>query len=65
MLINVNLNYIPVYRQPYYEAMGFEKGYCPEAERYHKEILSIPIYPTMSEEQQRQVISELKRLLHR
>jgi len=45
--------------------MGFEKGYCPEAERYHKEILSIPIYPTMSEEQQRQVISELKRLLHR
>jgi UDP-4-amino-4,6-dideoxy-N-acetyl-beta-L-altrosamine transaminase len=64
-LINVNLNYIPVYRQPYYEAMGFEKGYCPEAERYHKEILSIPIYPTMSEEQQRQVISELKRLLHR
>ena len=31
--ILVNLHYIPVYRQPYYEQMGFEAGYCPEAER--------------------------------
>jgi dTDP-4-amino-4,6-dideoxygalactose transaminase len=62
--INVNLHYIPVYRQPYYEAMGFKKGYCPAAEQYFKEALSIPIYPAMSEEQQRQVIFELKRLLH-
>ena len=62
--ISVNLHYIPVYRQPYYEAMGFKEGYCPAAEQYFKEALSIPIYPAMSEEQQRQVIFELKRLLH-
>ncbi|MFZ4504710.1 MAG: UDP-4-amino-4,6-dideoxy-N-acetyl-beta-L-altrosamine transaminase, partial [Methylovulum sp.] len=35
--INVNLHYIPVYRQPYYEAMGFGQGYCPEAEQYFHE----------------------------
>ena len=61
--INVNLHYIPVYRQPYYEAMGFKAGYCKEAERYHRDVLSIPMYPTMSDEQQCKVIFELKRVL--
>ena len=55
--INVNLHYIPVYRQPYYEAMGFKAGYCPDAEQYHKEAISIPMYPTMSEAQQDKVVS--------
>ena len=32
--IQVNLHYIPVYRQPYYEEMGFKTGYCSEAEQY-------------------------------
>jgi len=57
--INVNLHYIPVYRQPYYELMGFKKGYCPEAEQYHREALSIPMYPSMSEIDQDKVISAL------
>jgi UDP-4-amino-4,6-dideoxy-N-acetyl-beta-L-altrosamine transaminase len=55
--ILVNLHYIPVYRQPYYEAMGFKAGYCPEAEQYHKQAISIPMYPTMSEAQQDEVVS--------
>ena len=46
--ILVNIHYIPVYRQPFYEDMGFLPGYCPEAERYFKETLSIPIYPDMT-----------------
>ena len=50
--IGVNLHYIPVYRQPYYEAMGFEVGHCPESECYHKEALSLPMYPGLSEAQQ-------------
>jgi dTDP-4-amino-4,6-dideoxygalactose transaminase len=57
--INVNLHYIPVYRQPYYEAMGFKVGYCPEAEKYHKEVLSIPIYPTLTDTEQAKVIRVL------
>tara|TARA_B000000475_G_C15992617_1_gene445685 strand:+ start:767 stop:1927 length:1161 start_codon:yes stop_codon:yes gene_type:complete len=56
---NVNLHYIPVYRQPYYEAMGFKAGYCQEAEKYHKETLSIPIYPTLRGSDQKKVIDIL------
>jgi UDP-4-amino-4,6-dideoxy-N-acetyl-beta-L-altrosamine transaminase len=54
--VNVNLHYIPIYRQPYYEVMGFKEGYCPEAEQYYKETLSIPMYPTLCKEQQEKVI---------
>jgi len=57
--INVNLHYIPVYRQPYYEAMGFKAGYCSEAEAYFKQALSIPMYPTLTEAEQSQVIQVL------
>jgi UDP-4-amino-4,6-dideoxy-N-acetyl-beta-L-altrosamine transaminase len=61
--INVNLHYIPVYRQPYYESMGFKAGYCKEAERYHKDVLSIPMYPKLSTSQQDVVIKSLKAAL--
>lgn len=61
--IDVNLHYIPVYRQPYYEGLGFERGYCPEAERFHRSVISIPIFPALSEAQQNTVVSELKRIL--
>jgi len=54
--INVNLHYIPVYRHPYYEAMGFRPGYCKESERYHREALSIPMYPSLSVSEQTKVI---------
>ena len=54
--VAVNLHYIPVYRQPYYEAMGFKVGYCPEAEQYYKETLSIPMYPTLVNKEQEKVI---------
>lgn len=61
--ILVNLHYIPVYRQPYYEDMGFNPGYCSEAERYFQEALSIPMYPTMTAEQQEEVIATLRAVL--
>jgi UDP-4-amino-4,6-dideoxy-N-acetyl-beta-L-altrosamine transaminase len=57
--VNVNLHYIPVHRQPYYENLGFKAGYCPESELYHKETLSIPMYPTLTEEEQSKVIEIL------
>ncbi|MBK8761685.1 MAG: UDP-4-amino-4,6-dideoxy-N-acetyl-beta-L-altrosamine transaminase [Sulfuritalea sp.] len=58
--INVNLHYIPVYRQPYFEAMGFKAGYCQESEQYHKEVLSIPLYPTLTVTEQDKVIRVLR-----
>ncbi|MEI6269960.1 MAG: UDP-4-amino-4,6-dideoxy-N-acetyl-beta-L-altrosamine transaminase [Methylococcaceae bacterium] len=59
--ILVNLHYIPVYRQPYYEAMGFRAGYCPQAERYYSEALSIPLYPGLTEGQQDQVVAVIRK----
>jgi len=56
----VNLHYIPVYRQPYFEMMGFRVGHCQEAERYYSEALSIPMYPGLTEVQQDQVVSALR-----
>lgn len=61
--ILVNLHYIPVHLQPYYQEMGFNEGQFPEAEQYYKEAISLPMFPTMTEEQQNQVVSTLKELL--
>jgi len=61
--INVNLHYIPVYRQPFYEKRGFVQGYCPEAELYHREVISIPIYPTLESGQYDHVVSSLGSML--
>lgn len=61
--INVNLHYIPVYRQPYYEAMGFKAGYCPEAEAYFQQALSIPIFPALTAVEQGKVIQVLTEAL--
>ena len=61
--IIVNLHYIPVHTQPYYQKMGFQLGQFPEAERYYAEAISIPMYPTMSEAQQDTVVDALQRAL--
>lgn len=50
--ILVNLHYIPVYRQPYYETMGFKREDFPEAEAYYAEAISLPLFPSLTEEQQ-------------
>jgi UDP-4-amino-4,6-dideoxy-N-acetyl-beta-L-altrosamine transaminase len=57
--ILVNLHYIPVYRQPYYEQMGFNVGYCPQAEQYYSEAISIPMYSDLTETQQDRVVAVL------
>lgn len=61
--VNVNLHYIPVHTQPYYQQLGFMDGQFPEAERYYREAISIPMFPTMSEAQQDQVIAALSKAL--
>jgi len=58
--IMVNLHYIPVHTQPYYQQMGFKVGQFPEAERYYAEAISIPIYPVMTDELQDEVVSCLR-----
>jgi UDP-4-amino-4,6-dideoxy-N-acetyl-beta-L-altrosamine transaminase len=58
--IGVNLHYIPVHTQPWYQKMGFAKGDFMEAEKYYSEAITLPIYPTMTEQQQDTVIEALK-----
>ncbi|PWK16171.1 UDP-4-amino-4,6-dideoxy-N-acetyl-beta-L-altrosamine transaminase [Tumebacillus permanentifrigoris] len=48
--IGVNVHYIPVYTQPYYQGLGYEKGLCPHAEALYEEIITIPLFPKMSAE---------------
>lgn len=55
--IGVNLHYIPVYRQPYYRELGFGQGYCPNAEAYYAEAISIPMFPALTDEEQQEVIA--------
>jgi UDP-4-amino-4,6-dideoxy-N-acetyl-beta-L-altrosamine transaminase len=53
--IAVNLHYIPVHRHPYYENLGFKAGDFPEAEQFHREVISLPIYPGLTNNQQNEV----------
>lgn len=61
--ILVNLHYIPVYRQPFYEQMGFRAGHCPQAEQYYSEVISIPMYPGLTAELQDSVVAALSEAL--
>lgn len=61
--IGVNLHYIPVHLQPYYQRMGFVKGDFPHAERYYEEAISIPMFQTMSDAQQDEVVAAIKKVL--
>lgn len=58
--IIVHLHYMPVYLHPFYQKLGFQKGYNPEAEEYAKEAITLPLYPTLSFKQQDRVISILE-----
>ncbi len=61
--IGVNLHYIPVHTQPYYERMGFKMGSFLEAERYYAEAISLPMYQTLSDLQQDWVVKGLRSAL--
>ncbi|MUK65325.1 UDP-4-amino-4,6-dideoxy-N-acetyl-beta-L-altrosamine transaminase [Aliivibrio fischeri] len=61
--IGVNLHYIPVHTQPYYQSMGFKVGDFPESERYYQEAISLPMFHVMTEEQQDTVIRVLSNVL--
>lgn len=61
--IGVNLHYIPVHFQPYYQKMGFKQGDFPHAESYYSNAISLPMFHGMTYEQQDEVISKLTQIL--
>lgn len=62
--IGVNLHYIPVYHQPYYQRLGFSSGYCPEAEDYYQQAISLPIFPTLVQAQQEFIVSSIGKAIN-
>jgi len=61
--IALNLHYIPVHTQPYYEALGFHAEDCPAAVEYYREVLTLPLYPCMTDAEQEMVARALREVL--
>ena len=61
--IAANLHYIPVHRHPYYENLGFKENDFPIAEKFHRGVLSIPMYAILKDEHQEHVIEILKKVM--
>jgi UDP-4-amino-4,6-dideoxy-N-acetyl-beta-L-altrosamine transaminase/dTDP-4-dehydrorhamnose reductase len=62
--VQTQVHYIPVHLQSFYrERFGTKRGDCPVAEKYYEKCLSIPLYPTMSDNDVMKVVSEIKRLI--
>lgn len=58
--IGVNVHYIPVHTQPYYQEQGFKWGQYPNAERYYQEAISLPLYPQLTHEEQDFIVEQLR-----
>ncbi|GGW63282.1 UDP-4-amino-4,6-dideoxy-N-acetyl-beta-L-altrosamine transaminase [Alishewanella tabrizica] len=58
-----HLHYIPIYLQPYYQQLGFKAGYCPQAELYYQQALTIPLFPGLTAKEQHSVVDALQHFL--
>ncbi|PTV93025.1 UDP-4-amino-4,6-dideoxy-N-acetyl-beta-L-altrosamine transaminase [Halanaerobium saccharolyticum] len=63
--LGVNVHYIPVYYHPYYQSLGYKKGICPNAENLYERIITIPLYPKMSDQQVEEVIKRTKEVIRK
>ncbi|MBQ1172497.1 MAG: UDP-4-amino-4,6-dideoxy-N-acetyl-beta-L-altrosamine transaminase [Lachnospiraceae bacterium] len=61
--IQCQIHYVPVYWFPYYKHLGYDKGLCPNAEKVYNGIMSIPLYPQMSDEDVYDVIAAVKKIV--
>lgn len=57
-----NVHYIPTYYFPYYEKLGYKRGMCPNAEKLYAEIISLPLYYAMSDEDVESVIEAVTKI---
>lgn len=58
-----NVHYIPVYRHPYYEKLGYQKGLCPNAEKLYEEIISLPLYYSLTDKDVDDVIEAVEKIV--
>lgn len=61
--IGVNVHYIPVYWFPYYQSLGYQKGLCPNAEAYYESSMTLPLFYSMTDQDQDDVIQAVKKLI--
>lgn len=61
--VQCQVHYVPVYWFPYYQHLGYKKGLCPRAEEVYKGIMSIPLYPKMSDADVEDVIHAVKKII--
>lgn len=61
--VHGNVHYIPTYYFPYYEKLGYRRGLCPNAEKLYEEIVSLPLYYAMSDEDTESVIEAVKKIV--
>lgn len=61
--IGVNVHYLPVYLHYYYQKLGYQKGLCPKSEELYKNIITLPLHPSMTNSDVENVITALKKVL--
>lgn len=61
--LNLQVHYIPVYWQPYYKKMGYEKGLCPNSEKYYQQTISLPLYPDLTDEDVQEIVERFNGVL--
>ena len=61
--IGVQVNYLPAYLHPVFQDLGYKRGLCPEAEKFYKSEISLPIYPSLSKNDQELVIDALSAIM--
>lgn len=62
--IGVHVHYIPVYWHPYYQKLGYEKGLCPKAEKLYNALLTVPLFPAMTDEDIEDVINGFYKIIN-
>ena len=63
--LGVQVHYIPVYLQPYYQKLGYRRGSCPVSEDFYHREISIPMYPALSDGDVNQVISKVFKVFNK
>ena len=62
--IGVNVHYIPVYWHPHYKKLGYKKGICPKAEELYENIITLPLFPAMTDDDVNDVINGVHKVLN-
>lgn len=61
--ISSQVHYLPVYWHSYYEKLGYQKGLCPNAEKYYSEVMSLPLYYSLTDKDVEDVIHAVKKVI--